>query len=180
MKLCFLFCLIFWLLKANFYLFLNFLQLALAKHFPFHIFRQLFFVLSQSSTMKCVFITGGVYSGLGKGIAAASIAKLIQSMGSSVTMVKMDPYLQIDAGTMSPYEHGEVFVTDDGGETDLDVGNYERFINVSLTRDNNITSGKIYQSVINKERHGDYLGKTVQVVPHIVDEIKDWIKRCGA
>ncbi len=129
--------------------------------------------------MKCVFITWGVYSGLGKGIAAASIAKLIQAMGYSVTMVKMDPYLQIDAGTMSPYEHGEVFVTDDGGETDLDIGNYERFIWVSLTRDNNITSGKIYQSVINKERRWDYLGQTVQVVPHIVDEIKSQIKSCA-
>lgn len=129
--------------------------------------------------MKCVFITGGVYSGLWKGIAAASIAKLIQAMGYSVTMVKMDPYLQIDAWTMSPYEHGETFVTDDGGETDLDLGNYERFLNVALTKDNNITSGKIYQSVINKERRWDYLGQTVQVVPHIVDEIKWWIKNCA-
>ncbi len=129
--------------------------------------------------MKCVFITGGVYSGLGKGIAAASIAKLIQAMGYSVTMVKMDPYLQIDAGTMSPYEHGETFVTDDWWETDLDLGNYERFLNVALTKDNNITSGKIYQSVINKERRGDYLGQTVQVVPHIVDEIKNRIKSCA-
>jgi CTP synthase len=129
--------------------------------------------------MKCVFITGGVYSGLWKGIAAASIAKLIQAMGYSVTMVKMDPYLQIDAWTMSPYEHGETFVTDDGGETDLDIGNYERFLNVALTKDNNITSWKIYQSVIDKERHGDYLGQTVQVMPHIVDEIKNRIKRCA-
>lgn len=138
----------------------------------------IFFVLYRLfvSRMKCVFITWGVYSGLGKGIAAASIAKLIQAMGYSVTMVKMDPYLQIDAGTMSPYEHGEVFVTDDGGETDLDIGNYERFIWVSLTQDNNITSWKIYQSVINKERRGDYLGQTVQVVPHIVEEIKSQIK----
>lgn len=135
------------------------------------------FISSPISSMKCIFITGGVYSGLGKGIAAASIAKLIQSMGHSVTMVKMDPYLQIDAGTMSPYEHGEVFVTNDGGETDLDIGNYERYIDVNLTKDNNITSGKIYQSVITKERRGDYLGQTVQVVPHIVDEIKQTIIR---
>jgi CTP synthase len=130
--------------------------------------------------MKCIFITGGVYSGLGKWIAAASIAKLIQSMGHSVTMVKMDPYLQIDAGTMSPFEHGEVFVTSDGGETDLDIGNYERYIDVSLTQDNNITSWKIYQRVIAKERRGDYLGQTVQVVPHIVDEIKQTITRMGS
>jgi CTP synthase len=136
-----------------------------------------FFISFSVVRMKCICITGGVYSGLGKGIAAASIATIVKAMGHSVTMVKMDPYLQIDAGTMSPYEHGECFVTDDGGETDLDIGNYARYIGVSLTKDNNITSGKVYQSVINKERRGDYLGQTVQVVPHIVDEIKQHIYR---
>jgi CTP synthase len=129
--------------------------------------------------MKCVCITGGVYSGLGKWIASASIATIIKAMWHSVTMVKMDPYLQIDAGTMSPYEHGECYVTDDGGETDLDIGNYERYIGVSLTKENNITSGKVYQAVIDKERRGDYLWQTVQVVPHIVEEIKQQIQRCG-
>ncbi|KAH9747009.1 CTP synthase [Citrus sinensis] len=127
--------------------------------------------------MKYVLVTGGVVSGLGKGVTASSIGVLLKACGLRVTCIKIDPYLNTDAGTMSPFEHGEVFVLDDGGEVDLDLGNYERFMDIKLTRDNNITTGKIYQSVIDKERKGDYLGKTVQVVPHITDEIQDWIER---
>ncbi|KAL5220971.1 hypothetical protein ABZP36_025684 [Zizania latifolia] len=127
--------------------------------------------------MKYVLVTGGVVSGLGKGVTASSIGVLLKACGLRVTTIKIDPYLNTDAGTMSPFEHGEVFVLDDGGEVDLDLGNYERFLDIKLTRDNNITTGKIYQSVLNKERRGDYLGKTVQVVPHITDEIQDWIER---
>lgn len=130
--------------------------------------------------MKYVLVTGGVVSGLGKGVTASSIGLLLQACGLRVTSIKIDPYLNKDAGTMSPFEHGEVFVLDDGGEVDLDLGNYERFLDVKLTRDNNITTGKIYQSVIDKERKGDYLGKTVQVVPHITDAIQDWIERVAA
>lgn len=127
--------------------------------------------------MKYVLVTGGVVSGLGKGVTASSIGVLLKACGLRVTSIKIDPYLNTDAGTMSPFEHGEVFVLDDGGEVDLDLGNYERFLDTTLTRDNNITTGKIYQSVINKERKGDYLGKTVQVVPHITDAIQEWIER---
>ncbi|XP_027911944.1 CTP synthase-like isoform X1 [Vigna unguiculata] len=127
--------------------------------------------------MKYVLVTGGVVSGLGKGVTASSIGVLLQACGFRVTSIKIDPYLNTDAGTMSPFEHGEVFVLDDGGEVDLDLGNYERFLDLKLTRDNNITTGKIYQSVIAKERRGDYLGKTVQVVPHITDAIQEWIER---
>lgn len=127
--------------------------------------------------MKYVLVTGGVVSGLGKGVTASSIGVLLQECGFRVTAIKIDPYLNTDAGTMSPLEHGEVFVLDDGGEVDLDLGNYERFLDIKLTRDNNITTGKIYQYVIDKERKGDYLGKTVQVVPHITDAIQEWIER---
>ncbi|KAJ1264177.1 hypothetical protein BS78_09G243000 [Paspalum vaginatum] len=127
--------------------------------------------------MKYVLVTGGVVSGLGKGVTASSIGVVLKACGLRVTSIKIDPYLNTDAGTMSPFEHGEVFVLDDGGEVDLDLGNYERFLDIKLTRDNNITTGKIYQSVIDKERRGDYLGKTVQVVPHITDEIQEWIER---
>ncbi|XP_038876696.1 CTP synthase-like isoform X2 [Benincasa hispida] len=127
--------------------------------------------------MKYVLVTGGVVSGLGKGVTASSIGVLLKACGLRVTSIKIDPYLNTDAGTMSPFEHGEVFVLDDGGEVDLDLGNYERFLDITLTRDNNITTGKIYQSVIDKERRGDYLGKTVQVVPHITDAIQEWIER---
>ncbi|RZC67597.1 hypothetical protein C5167_011284 [Papaver somniferum] len=127
--------------------------------------------------MKYVLVTGGVVSGLGKGVTASSIGLLLKSCGLRVTSIKIDPYLNIDAGTMSPFEHGEVFVLDDGGEVDLDLGNYERFLDIKLTRDNNITNGKIHRAVINKERKGDYLGKTVQVVPHVTDAIQDWIER---
>ncbi|GAA0128469.1 CTP synthase (glutamine hydrolyzing) [Methanococcus maripaludis] len=129
--------------------------------------------------MKYIFVTGGVVSSLGKGITASSLGRLLKARGLNVNMIKIDPYLQIDAGTMSPFEHGEVFVTDDGGETDLDLGNYERFVDIGLKADNNITTGKIYWSVLSKERKGDYLGKTVQVIPHITNEIKDRIKALG-
>lgn len=121
--------------------------------------------------MKYIVVTGGVISGIGKGITSSSIAILFKEMGFVVTMIKIDPYLNIDAGTMSPFEHGECFVLEDGGECDLDLGNYERFLNINLTRNHNITTGRIYQRVISKERNGDYLGSTVQVVPHITDEI---------
>ncbi|XP_042942060.1 CTP synthase-like isoform X3 [Carya illinoinensis] len=127
--------------------------------------------------MKYVLVTGGVVSGIGKGVTASSIGLLLKACGLRVTSIKIDPYLNTDAGTMSPFEHGEVFVLDDGGEVDLDLGNYERFLDIKLTRNNNITTGKIYQSVIDKERRGDYLGKTVQVVPHITDAIQEWIER---
>jgi len=127
--------------------------------------------------MKYIAVTGGVVSGLGKGVTISSMGRLLQACGLRVTAIKIDPYLNVDAGTMSPFEHGEVFVLDDGGETDLDLGNYERFLNIHLTQDHNITTGKIYRHVILKERRGDYLGKTVQVVPHITNEIQDWIER---
>lgn len=125
---------------------------------------------------KYVFITGGVVSSLGKGITAASVGRLLKSRGISVTIQKLDPYINVDPGTMNPYQHGEVFVTEDGAETDLDLGHYERFIDVNMARSNNVTTGMVYWSVINKERRGDYLGGTVQVVPHITNEIKDHIK----
>merc|ERR1712216_777080 len=131
----------------------------------------------RRATMKYVVVSGGVVSGLGKGVTASSIGVLLKASGLRVTSVKIDPYINIDAGTMSPFEHGETYVLDDGGESDLDLGNYERFVDVSLTRDHNITTGKVYQSVMGKEREGKYLGKTVQVVPHITDEIQDWIER---
>lgn len=128
---------------------------------------------------KYVFVTGGVASSLGKGIMAASLGKLLQERGFSVTIQKFDPYINVDPGTLNPYEHGECFVTDDGAETDLDLGHYERFLNVSTSQANNVTTGKIYLNVIQKERRGDYLGKTVQVIPHITDEIKRRIKLLG-
>uniref|UniRef100_A0A8C2WU92 CTP synthase n=1 Tax=Cyclopterus lumpus TaxID=8103 RepID=A0A8C2WU92_CYCLU len=127
--------------------------------------------------MKYILVTGGVISGIGKGIIASSVGTILKSCGLHVTAIKIDPYINIDAGTFSPYEHGEVFVLDDGGEVDLDLGNYERFLDIRLTKDNNLTTGKIYQSVINKERRGDYLGKTVQVVPHITDAIQEWVMK---
>jgi len=130
--------------------------------------------------MKYIIVTGGVMSGLGKGITAASIGRNLKNIGYKVTAIKIDPYINIDAGTMSPYQHGEVFVLKDGGEVDLDLGNYERFLDTELTRDHNLTTGKIYQSVILKERRGDYLGKTVQIIPHITNEIKDRIRKVAA
>ncbi len=126
---------------------------------------------------KFVFVTGGVVSSLGKGIAAASLAAILESRGLKVTLIKLDPYLNVDPGTMSPFQHGEVFVTDDGAETDLDLGHYERFITTRMKRSNNFTTGQIYKSVLEKERRGDYLGKTVQVIPHVTNEIQDFIKR---
>ena len=130
----------------------------------------------MSNSTKFIFVTGGVSSSLGKGIIAASLAKLLQSQGYKVTIQKLDPYINIDPGTLNPYEHGECYVTNDGAETDLDLGHYERFLNVPTSQANNITTGRIYQSVINKERKGEYLGRTVQVIPHITDEIKKSIQ----
>ena len=129
---------------------------------------------------KYIFVTGGVVSGLGKGITAASLGRLLKDRGYKVTVMKCDPYINVDPGTMSPYQHGEVFVTDDGTETDLDLGHYERFIDENLSANSNVTTGKIYQTVINKERRGDYLGATVQVVPHITNEIKSRIYRAAS
>lgn len=126
---------------------------------------------------KYVFVTGGVVSGLGKGITAASLGRLLKMRGYKVTIQKFDPYINVDPGTMSPYQHGEVFVTDDGAETDLDLGHYERFIDENLSKYSNVTTGKIYWTVLNKERRGDYLGGTVQVIPHITNEIKSRIYR---
>jgi CTP synthase len=126
---------------------------------------------------KFVFVTGGVVSSLGKGIASASLAALLESRGLKVTLIKLDPYINVDPGTMSPFQHGEVFVTEDGAETDLDLGHYERFIETRMRKSNNFTTGQIYKSVLEKERRGDYLGKTVQVIPHITNEIQDFIKR---
>jgi CTP synthase len=129
---------------------------------------------------KYVFVTGGVVSSLGKGIASASLAAILESRGLKVTLIKLDPYLNVDPGTMSPFQHGEVFVTDDGAETDLDLGHYERFISTRMKRSNNFTTGQIYKSVLEKERRGDYLGKTVQVIPHVTNEIQDFVKRGAA
>ena len=134
----------------------------------------------MSSQTKYIFVTGGVSSSLGKGIVAASLAKLLQAQGCKITIQKLDPYINVDPGTLNPYEHGECYVTNDGAETDLDLGHYERFLNVPTSQANNITTGKIYQSVISKERQGMYLGKTVQVIPHITDEIKENIKFLGS
>lgn len=128
---------------------------------------------------KYIFVTGGVVSSLGKGITAASLGRLLKNRGYKVTIQKFDPYINIDPGTMSPYQHGEVFVTDDGTETDLDLGHYERFIDINLGKNSNVTTGKIYWSVLQKERHGDYLGSTVQVIPHITNEIKKNVHRVG-
>jgi len=133
----------------------------------------------MSNGCKYIFVTGGVASSLGKGIIASSLAKLLQSRGYSVTIQKMDPYLNVDPGTLNPYEHGECYVTKDGAETDLDLGHYERFLDKPTSQANNYTTGRIYQNVINKERRGDYLGKTVQVIPHVTDEIKKCIQQLG-
>ncbi len=126
---------------------------------------------------RFIFVTGGVVSSLGKGIASASLGTLLETRGLKVTLLKLDPYINVDPGTMSPFQHGEVFVTDDGAETDLDLGHYERFVRTTMTKDNNFTTGQIYESVIRKERRGDYLGATVQVIPHITDEIKHSIRK---
>ena len=124
---------------------------------------------------KFIFVTGGVVSSLGKGIAAASLASLLESRGLEVTLLKLDPYINVDPGTMSPFQHGEVYVTEDGAETDLDLGHYERFVRTRMSQKNNFTTGRVYADVLRKERRGDYLGGTVQVIPHITDEIKSKI-----
>src|SRR5450759_2252307 len=126
---------------------------------------------------KHIFVTGGVVSSLGKGITAASLGRLLKSRGLKVTIQKLDPYLNVDPGTMSPFQHGEVFVTDDGGETDLDLGHYERFIDESLSRDCNVTAGSVYSTIVSRERKGDFLGGTVQVIPHVTNEIKERVIR---
>ena len=126
---------------------------------------------------RFIFVTGGVVSSLGKGLSSASLGYLLKSQGYKVRIRKMDPYLNVDPGTMSPFQHGEVFVTDDGAETDLDLGHYERFTNISAKKNDNITTGKIYSDIISKERKGDYLGKTVQVIPHVTERIKQFIKK---
>ncbi|MAO46417.1 MAG: CTP synthetase [Crocinitomicaceae bacterium] len=136
--------------------------------------------LSSGRNSRYIFVTGGVSSSLGKGIISASLAKLLQARGYNVTIQKLDPYINVDPGTLNPYEHGECYVTVDGAETDLDLGHYERFLNVCTTQSNNITTGRIYQSVINKERRGEYLGKTVQIIPHITDEIKRCVQILGS
>jgi CTP synthase len=127
---------------------------------------------AKKTQTKFIFVTGGVVSSLGKGLASASLGALLESRGLKVTMLKMDPYINVDPGTMNPFQHGETFVTDDGAETDLDLGHYERYVSTPMTQKNNITTGRVYQTVIEKERRGDYLGGTVQVIPHITDEIK--------
>ena len=133
----------------------------------------------MSKQTKYIFVTGGVVSSLGKGLASASMGALLENRGLKVANQKLDPYINVDPGTMNPLQHGEVFVTDDGAETDLDLGHYERFVSTRMTRLNNVTTGQIYFSVISKERRGEYLGGTVQVIPHITDEIKDRIRRCA-
>ncbi|CAG0967296.1 partial CTP synthase, partial [Anaerolineae bacterium] len=131
----------------------------------------------RQQATRYIFVTGGVVSSLGKGIASASLGRLLVERGLTVTIMKFDPYLNVDPGTMSPFQHGEVYVTEDGAETDLDLGHYERFIDRSLSQSNNVTTGRIYQNVIHKERRGEYLGSTVQVIPHVTDEIKAHMKR---
>ena len=126
---------------------------------------------------KYIFVSGGVLSSIGKGLASAAMGALLESRGLKITLMKMDPYLNVDPGTMNPFQHGEVFVTEDGAETDLDLGHYERFTNINLKRDNSVSAGQVYETVIAKERRGEYLGGTVQVIPHITDEIKDRIKK---
>ena len=136
-------------------------------------------VAGLDHTTKYIFFTGGVSSSLGKGLTASSLGRLLKCRGLRVTMCKLDPYINVDPGTMNPFEHGEVFVTEDGGETDLDLGHYERFIDENLNKNSNATTGRIYSLVIAKERRGDYLGKTVQVIPHVTDEIKKRILALG-
>ena len=126
---------------------------------------------------RYIFITGGVVSSLGKGITSASLAAILEARGLKITMLKLDPYINVDPGTMSPFQHGEVFVTEDGAETDLDLGHYERFSRTTMSRDNNFTTGRVYEEVLKRERRGDYLGATIQVIPHITDEIKTRIKQ---
>ena len=136
-------------------------------------------ILPKNRKCKYIFVSGGVLSSLGKGVTAASIGALLKARGLKVTIQKLDPYINVDPGTMNPFQHGEVYVTDDGAEADLDLGHYERYLDVAMTQKNNYTSGKIYHSVINKERRGVYLGATVQVIPHVTDEIKRVILDVG-
>ena len=136
--------------------------------------------MNKNSSASFIFVTGGVVSSLGKGIAAASLAAILESRNLKVTIMKLDPYINVDPGTMSPFQHGEVFVTEDGAETDLDLGHYERFLRTKMTKSNNFTSGSVYESVLKKERRGDFLGATVQVIPHITDEIKKRVLALGA
>src|ERR1700687_2785101 len=131
----------------------------------------------RSKKTKYLFVTGGVVSSLGKGLASASIGALLENRGLAITLLKLDPYINVDPGTMSPFQHGEVYVTDDGAATDLDLGHYERFTHAKLSRDNNWTTGRLYEQIIAKERRGDYLGKTVQVIPHVTNEIKAAAKK---
>src|SRR5438309_1203788 len=138
-----------------------------------------FLFLGGSCMTKYIFVTGGVVSSIGKGITTASLGRLLRNRGFNVTVQKLDPYINVDAGTMNPYQHGEVFVTDDGAETDLDLGHYERFIDVNLTRLSSVTTGGVYSTVIAKERRGDYLGATVQMIPHVTNEIKERIRRAA-
>jgi len=135
--------------------------------------------MQSGHVTKYIFVTGGVISSLGKGIAASSIGALMESRGLKITLLKMDPYINVDPGTMSPYQHGEVFVTDDGAETDMDLGHYERFTSARMSRHNNFTTGQVYDAVISKERAGEYLGRTVQVIPHITDQIKSMIRQAA-
>ena len=134
----------------------------------------------DNSQTRFIFVTGGVVSSLGKGIASASLGAVLESRGLSVTILKLDPYINLDPGTMSPFQHGEVFVTEDGSETDLDLGHYERFLKTKMSKSNNFTTGQVYETVLKKERRGDYLGGTVQVIPHITDEIKERILKGAA
>ena len=136
-------------------------------------------MVKRGKKTKYMFVTGGVVSSLGKGLAAASMGALLENRGLEVSHLKLDPYINVDPGTMSPFQHGEVYVTDDGAETDLDLGHYERFTSAKMTRKNNYTTGRIYQNVIQRERRGEYLGKTVQVIPHITDEIKAVIREAA-
>ena len=136
-------------------------------------------ITEHKKNKKYIFVTGGVVSGLGKGITAASLGRLLKARGLKIVAQKLDPYINVDPGTMSPYQHGEVYVTEDGAETDLDLGHYERFIDEDLNKYSNLTTGKVYSNVLEKERHGDYLGKTVQVIPHITNEIKSFIYNVG-
>ena len=135
--------------------------------------------LTPQKTTKYIFVTGGVVSSIGKGITSAALGRLLRNRGFQVTLMKLDPYINVDAGTMNPFQHGEVFVTDDGAETDLDLGHYERFVDISLSRSASVTTGVVYGAVIAKERRGDYLGGTVQVIPHITNEIKERIVALG-
>lgn len=136
--------------------------------------------MTATKEVKLILVTGSVISGVGKGVVTSSLGFLLRSQGYRISVIKIDPYLNIDAGTFSPFEHGEVFVLDDGGEVDLDFGNYERFLNLRFNRDNNITTGKMYRHIIDKERAGKYLGKTVQMVPHLTGEIIEWVEKVAA